>query len=437
MELQLTPKQNEFIIKANHRYNFREGAVRSGKSFGDTAYVIPSRIRERAGLSGLNFIIGVSKQTIERNVLEPMREIYTEALIGTINPSSNIAQICGEPVYCVGAEKVTQVAKIQGSSIKYCYGDEVAKWNEEVFNMLKSRLDKEYSCMDGSFNPESPNHFLKKFIDNKDFDIYLQHYTIFDNPFLSKKFVENLCKEYERTVYYKRLIEGLWTQAEGLIFPDYEKAIGKCPYVLSLNTFHGMRDFGLSIDYGTLNAFACILWVKVDNVWWMWKRYYYSGRDTGRQLTDSEYADAVVELVTPIFEIQSQAINKGLIPAAEAGKIETIIDPSAASFIAELSRRKLFKTRKADNAVDDGIRNVNTAIKHGIIKVDESIEEWSKEAGGYVWDKDKEAPVKELDHICDACRYYVRTKKLGRIKQADNGDLIVSAGTPASMIGYF
>ena len=34
-----------------------------------------------------------------------------------------------KPVYCLGAEKITQVAKIQGMSVKYCYGDEIAKWN--------------------------------------------------------------------------------------------------------------------------------------------------------------------------------------------------------------------------------------------------------------------------------------------------------------------
>lgn len=218
--MQLSRKQNEYIVNATHRWNIKSGAVRSGKSYVDTAFMVPFRIRAVAGKPGLNVILGVSKESIERNVLQPMRELYTNELIGTIN-NRNVARICGEDVYCLGAEKISQVAKIQGASIKYCYGDEIAKWNKEVFQMLKSRLDKPYSCFDGSCNPEHPTHWLKEFIDNPDLDIYLQTYTIFDNPFLDPKFVEELCKEYEGTIYYDRLILGLWKRAEGAIYKRF------------------------------------------------------------------------------------------------------------------------------------------------------------------------------------------------------------------------
>lgn len=218
--MQLSKKQNEYIMSATHRWNIKSGAVRSGKSFVDTAYIVPKRIRDRAGLPGLNVIMGVSKESIERNVLQPMREIYTSDLIGNIN-NRNVARVCGEDVYCLGAEKVSQVAKIQGASIKYCYGDEIAKWNKEVFQMLKSRLDKTYSCFDGACNPEHPTHWLKEFIDNVELDIYLQKYTIFDNPFLDPEFVKQLCKEYEGTIYYDRLILGLWKRADGSIYKRF------------------------------------------------------------------------------------------------------------------------------------------------------------------------------------------------------------------------
>ncbi len=217
--MRLSRKQNEYILNATHRWNIKSGAVRSGKSYVDTAYIIPKRLRTLHGKPGLNVILGVSRETIERNVLQPMREIYTPNLVGEIN-SRNIAHVCGEDVYCLGAEKISQVAKIQGSSIKYAYGDEVAKWNQDVFNMLKSRLDKPYSCFDGSCNPEHPTHWLKAFLDS-DVDIYLQKYTIFDNPFLDPMFVENLCKEYEGTIYYDRLILGLWKRAEGAIYRKF------------------------------------------------------------------------------------------------------------------------------------------------------------------------------------------------------------------------
>ena len=217
--IRLSPKQIEYTKNATHRWNIKSGAVRSGKSFVDTANVIPERIIERLGLPGLVVILGVSRETVERNVLRPMREIFGNR-IGSIKPSTNTAILFGQEVYCLGAEKVSQVAKIQGSSIKYCYGDEIAKWNKSFFEMLKSRLDKPYSCFDGACNPEHPTHWLKEFLDS-DADIYLQHYELFDNPHLPQAYVENLCKEYEGTVLYDRLILGLWKRAEGAIYRKY------------------------------------------------------------------------------------------------------------------------------------------------------------------------------------------------------------------------
>lgn len=219
-----SPKQDEFIRNATHRYNLKVGARRCGKTYLDNLWTIPTRILERSGKDGLYVILGVSKGTIERNVLQPLRQIYGKNMVGTIN-SSNIAKLFGEEVYCLGAEKINQVSKIQGTSIKYCYGDEVAKWNQEVFIMLQASLDKPYSMFDGALNPENQSHWLKKdFLDKveeKGLDVYVQHYTIFDNPFLSKEFVDNLCKEYEGTVFYDRLILGLWKNAEGIIYKQF------------------------------------------------------------------------------------------------------------------------------------------------------------------------------------------------------------------------
>ena len=215
----LSAKQNEYIRNSNKRWNIKTGATQSGKTYLDYYYTIPARIRERAGKDGLNFILGVSKSTIERNILEPMRNIYGASLVSDIN-SQNMARLFGEDVHCLGAEKVSQVSKLRGASVKYCYGDEVADWNPEVFQMLKSRLSKPYSCFDGALNPQSPTHWMKEFIDS-DIDIYAQQYTIFDNPFLSKEYVNNLCKEYDGTVYYDRYILGKWKRAEGVIYTKY------------------------------------------------------------------------------------------------------------------------------------------------------------------------------------------------------------------------
>lgn len=157
----LTSKQKDFIKNGNHRFNIKVGATRSGKTYLDIIFTIPYRIRERAGKEGLYVILGVSKGTIERNVLEPLRERFGSNLVGTIG-SNNTTMLFGEQVYCLGAEKVNQVSKIRGASIKYCYCDELAEYNEEVWELLKSRLDKPYSVCDATLNPENQSHWLKR-----------------------------------------------------------------------------------------------------------------------------------------------------------------------------------------------------------------------------------------------------------------------------------
>lgn len=392
-QIKFSPKQNEYIRNANRRWGLKVGAVRSGKSYVDIAGVIPYRLRTLRDESGLNVILGVSKETIERNVLQPMREIYTDKIVGSIN-SRNIAKVCGVDVYCLGAEKISQVAKIQGSSIKYCYGDEIAKWNKDVFAMLQSRLDKPYSRFDGSCNPEYPGHWLKQFIDNPEIDAYIQPYTIFDNPFLPPEFVDNLCKEYTGTVYYKRYILGEWAMAEGLIYPMYETAIAEEP---SGNA----SQYIISMDYGTQNAFAAILWGKYGDVWYGLREYYYSGRDTGTQKTDEEYGEDIDKWVADID-----------------GNIKVAIDPSAASFIALLRKKPKFSVMKANNDVADGIRETATALQTGKIKISPSMKNWKKEIEGYVWDEtaQEDKPVKVNDHLMDAMRYFVKTFHISQKK---------------------
>lgn len=216
--MELTEKQKEFWNHKPSRWNIKEGATRSGKTWLDY-YIIPKRIRAIEGLPGHVFLIGNTKSTLERNVLEPMRELYGPELVGRVRPD-NTVKLFGRNCYAIGADKESQVTKIQGASVAYCYGDEVVTWNKKVFDMLKSRLDKPYSCFDGTCNPDNKNHWFLKFLESGA-DIFRQKYTIEDNPFLPQEFVENLKLEYRGTVLYNRYILGEWCNAEGLLFPQF------------------------------------------------------------------------------------------------------------------------------------------------------------------------------------------------------------------------
>ena len=441
--MQLSKKQNEYIVNATHRWNIKSGAVRSGKSYVDTAFVVPFRIRERAGKPGLNVILGVSKESIERNVLQPMREIYTEKLIGQIN-NRNIAHICGEKVYCLGAEKVSQVAKIQGSSIKYCYGDEVAKWNKEVFQMLKSRLDKSYSCFDGSCNPEHPTHWLKEFLDNDKLDIYLQRYTIFDNPFLSQKYVEELCKEYEGTIYYDRLILGLWKRAEGAIYKRFADNPEKfrCEVVEELADDSGRKQFKKSdivsieigLDFGgNQSGHAFVARGYTDNyrdvIGIMSKRIMAkdADEDIDSNMLDQLFCDFVQEVIDRYGVI----VKHG--DYVEYCNVESVYYDNAETVLGNSIRNEIEKkfpwivVRKAKKAsIIDRIRCTVRLMGAGRFWITEDCKSLQIAFSDAVWNKDVKDKDERLDDgstdidILDAFEYTIERDMRELIEEVED-----------------
>lgn len=89
------------------------------------------------------------------------------------------------------------------------------------------------------------------------------------------------------------------------------------------------------------------------------------------------------------------------------------VDPSAASFCAELRSRGITPT-PANNDVVDGIRFVASKLENGELLIDKSCKETIKEISGYVWDAKAQArgedkPLKEHDHCNDKTRYGIFT----------------------------
>lgn len=381
--MSFSQKQTEYLMNCNHRWNVKTGATRSGKTFLDY-FVIPKRIL-KCQQNGLIVLLGNTKGTLERNILEPMRSIWSPELVGQIS-SNNTVNIFGKKCYALGADKINQVSKLQGAAFEYCYGDEITTWHEDVFQMLKSRLSCPNSCFDGTCNPESPMHWFKKFLES-DADIYQQAYTIDDNPFLDSTFVENLKNEYSGTVYYDRFILGKWALASGLVYPMFK--VGRLEDVSILKK----GRWFISVDYGTYNPFSAGLWCVAGEKAYRIKEFYYSGRKNLMPKTDEEY----------YRELENLAGDRYI--------ERVVIDPSASSFIETIKRHRRFRVFHANNEVVSGIRNVATAINKGMIQILPECKDSITEFGLYSWnDKSvQDEPIKENDHAMDEIRYFVRT----------------------------
>ena len=376
-----TPKQLELmqLWQENKlkRINLLEGSVSSGKTWVSLvlwAFEVKTSPQDKAYL-----MCAKSLTTLKRNCLLLLQELVGERNF-TFSLSSKEARLFGRKVFLEGANDARSEAKIRGMTLQAAYCDELTQFPEDFYTMLLSRLRLPNAKLIATTNPDSPSHWLKtSYIDRQDeLDFLDIKFLLEDNPTLPRDYVENLKKEYVG-VFYERFILGNWVAAEGLIYPMYEDAIEEPPSEKA-------EDYQLSIDYGTLNAFACILWAKHKDVWYAEKEYYYSGRTEQALKTDDEYADIIDEY----FGAKYNADNK----------LRVIIDPSAASFITALRRREKYRVIPADNAVVDGIRETASAMSQGFIKISPKLKHWKKEVEGYVWDEScsEDRPVKDNDH---------------------------------------
>lgn len=306
-----TQKQRQYIREARgHRWGIKTGAVRSGKTYLDVADTIPRNIRERIGKPGLVVILGNTKGTLQRNIIAPLQELFGPQLVTDIR-SDNTAQIFGETCYCLGADNIRHVDRIRGSSIKYAYCDEAATYNQGVFEMLKSRLDKAYSRCDATCNPDAPAHWFKKFLDS-DADIYRQSYTLDDNPTLPPEFVAALKKEYAGTVYYDRLVLGLWVAAQGAIYRAFadnpsRHIISKAPPII--NAVVGV-DFG---GHGSAHAFSLVGFTPRYDELIILDEWYHLGEITPQQLDAAFVQFLARNREYPITEVRADSAETTLI----------------------------------------------------------------------------------------------------------------------------
>lgn len=305
--IEISRKQTEYIRNANHRWNIKMGATQSGKTYLDTLYLIPYRLLERHGKEGLNFIVGVTKETIERNVLSKMRTLWGKEKVSEIN-SKNRAIIFGEMVYCIGAKDKGQAAAFRGATAKYIYVDEFPDTSEEVFSIFSSRLSMPYSCADMTGNPKDPNHWSEKFIAS-DRDIYFQRYQLYDNPFLTIDTIKNIERDYAGTVYFDRYVLGLPKRAEGRVFPH----IGDNPdaFIVSYseipNRFRWV-DVGFDIG-GNGSAYAMTFSAMgYDNVIYVLKASKKQAQDVPMEEVD-KYVFDEIQAVENIYGVNINNVS--------------------------------------------------------------------------------------------------------------------------------
>jgi len=376
-----------------------DGAIRSGKTVCMSLSFIMWAMQR---FKGQNFAMcGKTIGSFRRNVLFWLKLMLKSRGYRVVDHrSDNLVEISRGKVtnyfYIFGGKDERSQDLIQGITLAGVFFDEVALMPESFVNQATGRCSVDGSKYWFNCNPDGPYHWFKtNWIDEaKKKNLIVLHFTMEDNLSLSEQIKARYRSMYSG-VFYKRYILGLWAMAEGIIYDmfDVDRHVKKVVDFARLLIDGGRY---VSIDYGTQNAMVFLLWNKgIDKKWYCTREYYYSGRDKGKQKADSQYADDLEKWLegTPVKAI--------------------IVDPSAASFITELNNRG-YKTMKADNDVEDGIRLVSTLLNTEKIAFSQSCINTIKEFASYIWDpkaadRGEDKPIKQHDHAMDAVRYFCYT----------------------------
>ena len=364
-----TPKQKELIraFKDNKlkRINILHGSVRSGKTWISLvlwAFWVAIMPDDKSYI-----MVAKTLTSLKRNCLDLLQSLVGEENF-SYSLSTKEGQLFGRKIYLEGVNDARSESKIRGMTLQGAYCDELTLFTEDFFNMLLSRLSEKDAKLFATTNPDSPYHWVNvNYIKRQsELDMLVLSFLIDDNTFLDPEYVESLKKEFEASpVHYKRFILGLWVIAEGLVYPFFDEK-KHCR-----SDFSEYDEFYISIDYGTLNPFSAGLWAvnHADQIATRIKEFYYDGRKSGKQLTDSEYYEHVEEL------------------AGERYIESIIVDPSAASFIAEIRKHGRFNVRKANNSVLDGIRLTGNLLNNRNLFISPECENSIKEFQAYSWDE--------------------------------------------------
>lgn len=404
---EFSPKALISIRDSVARLNIWEGAVRSSKTFDSIVRWI--EFVQHEAPPGPLIMAGKTERTLKANILDVLEEAVGERA-WRYREGTGEARLFGRKILIRGANDQRSEEKIRGVTCSGAYCDEVTIWPESFFKMLLSRLSVKGAKLFATTNPDGPYHWLKvDYLDRKDdLDLASWHFVLDDNPNLDPAYVEALKKEYTG-IWYRRFILGEWCQAEGAIYDMFDEQRHVIDALIPLQD-----GYYVGIDYGTINPTAFLLVGWQDGRYTVIKEYYWDSKREGHQKTDAQFCDDLIQF-------------------CDGYPIEAIIvDPSAASFRAELATRGI-RTVPAMNAVVDGIRAVATLLAHDRLQIARCCSNLIREIAGYVWDEAarEDRPKKVNDHSADALRYVCSTLTL-----PEKQTFVMPAPDPALMVPW-
>ena len=389
---QFSPKALDFLENSDARLNILHGSVRSSKTVNCSIRWLQYCVE---GPPGDLVMLGKTSGTLQRNVLNDIYDIVGKKDFKWINRQQGELKLLGRRVYCVGANNEDAEARLRGATFAGAYCDEASLYPQSVFNQLMARLSVPGACSFLNTNPESPFHwfYTDVLMNPKITNKKIWHFNMDDNLSLDATYVSDLKAMYTG-VWYKRMIEGLWVVAEGAVYDMFDPS----KHMVDTSTYDLTKSkLIVACDYATSSVMSWGFYARLPNgLFLKLKEFYYDAVKEAQQKTDYQFG--------------------GMFDGWLAGKKPWVVyvDPSAASWIAEL-RTRGYRVLPANNDVTNGIREVATRLNTGKFLMDKQCVMSEKEYQGYSWDpkaqeRGEDRPIKRNDHTCDTDRYAIYTE---------------------------
>lgn len=391
---QFTDKQLEILKRSNREdwyMMINHGAVRAGKTKLDNTLFLKELIRVkqnalRDGVERPMYILGaVSSGTLQTNILREISDDYGYEF--KFDRHGNFT-LFGVYIVTTFTGSIAGLKAIRGMTSYGAYINEATLANKEVFDEIIKRCSGYGARIICDTNPDHPKHWLKvNYIDKADGKrIVANHFTIYDNSFLNKRYVDNLVNATPSGVFFERGIYGRWVIGEGAVYRDFKEDA----------------------------------YISSDNVPYDKITKYYAGVDWGY----GHYGAIVVLGKTPdgdVFLIEEHAkqykeidywVDIALGIKERYGNIKFYCDSARPEHIARFYNEKL-KAISANKSVISGIEQVAKLMKtNKLFVVSDKVSKFKDEVYQYVWNERSGEPEKHDDDVLDALRYAIYSEEV-------------------------
>lgn len=382
-----TAKQLEVIdciATQNPRIVIAGGAKRAGKTYvlGDIAFL--GHIAKFQN-KNLDFILGGNTYaSIHRNVLNDWAKIL--GVDGFHLHKDNHIDVLGNKVYVFGGANSNSYEAVRGFTAYGAFLNEATTLHETFVKECITRCSGQGAVIYMDTNPENPMHFVKtdyidkspQYLEDGSLNMISFHFSLDDNTKIDPIYKESIKSSTPQGVFYDRDILGLWVNAEGVVYKDFnqDKHIITAPITPCIRYWAG-------VDWGYAHKGSIVI----------------CGMDAQGRVY-------VVEEYTADYKFIDFWVDKAKEFIKKYGNITFYCDSARPEHVYRFQTEKI-KAMNGNKKVMAGIETVSKLlVADKLYLIKDKIMNLPREFSLYVWDTNGE-PLKQNDDALDALRYAI------------------------------